>query len=48
MYGNCIVVLHVFKKTSPQIEQRGYKKALDRKSAIEIVLKGGGDVPTVH
>jgi phage-related protein len=48
VYGNRIVVLHVFKKTSPQIEQRGYRKALNRKSAIEISLKGGGDVPAVH
>src|SRR4051812_22063102 len=31
VYRSVIVVFHVFKKTSPQIEQRGYQKALDRK-----------------
>src|SRR5258707_11258737 len=48
VYQTKIVVLHVFKKTSPQIEKRGYEKARDRKKTVETFLKGGTDVPTIH
>ena len=49
VYGTRIVVLHAFKKTSPQIEQRGYDKALARKKSAEQVMAGARDViPTIH
>lgn len=49
VYGQCIVVYHAFKKTSPQIEQRGYGIALNRKNAAEQILAGGkNELPTIH
>jgi len=48
VFDSKIVVLHAFKKTSPQVEQRGYRKALDRRKVVEKFLKGGDDVPTIH
>src|SRR5688500_3359629 len=35
-----IVLLHVFHKTSAQLEQRGYDLALKRKKTAEAILKG--------
>ncbi|SRR6266545_104990 len=43
VYGNCVAVFHVFKKTSSQIEQRGYDLALARKKTAEQIVKGGVD-----
>ena len=49
VYGNCIVVFHVFKKTSPQVELRGYELALKRKKTAEQITKGGADeLPTLN
>lgn len=48
IYGQQIVVLHVFKKTSPQIETRGYEKALDRKAQLEDMMRRGHELPTIH
>lgn len=49
VYGLQIVVFHVFKKTSPQVEQRGYKLALRRKKTAEAIIKDQSDaLPTVH
>lgn len=47
--GAQIVVVHVFKKTSPQVEQRGYALALERKKAAELILKDDEDgITTIH
>jgi len=43
VFGNKIFVLHVFKKTSQQIEDRGYERAIGRKKTVEIMLAGGDD-----
>jgi phage-related protein len=48
VYGSQIVVFHVFKKTSPQIETRGYQKALERKKQAERHMRDGNDIPTLH
>jgi phage-related protein len=48
VYGSQIVVFHVFKKTSPQVEKRGYQKALDRKKQAETLMGDGNDIPTIH
>jgi len=48
VYNDRIVILHVFKKTSPQIEKRGYEKALDRKKQVEELMRGGNELPTIH
>ncbi|SRR5216684_913036 len=50
VYESSIVVFHVFKKTSPQIERRGYDKALERKKTAEQLMEAGGvnNVPTLH
>jgi phage-related protein len=49
VYGLRIVVLHVFKKTSPQSETNGYKLALERKKNAEILSSGGSsDLTTIH
>jgi phage-related protein len=48
VYGSVIVVFHVFKKTSPQIEQRGYQKALDRKKQAEFMIGAGDELPTLN
>lgn len=49
VYGQCIVVYRAFKKTSPQIEQRAYDIALNRKNAAEQILAGGkNELPTFH
>lgn len=49
VYGKRIVVFHVFKKTSPQIQQRGYETALNWKKTAEQLLAGGkNELPTVH
>jgi phage-related protein len=49
VYGQRIVVLHVFKKTSPQAEQRAYQLALDRKKTVENVLQESADgLTTIH
>jgi hypothetical protein len=49
VYAQCIVVFHVFKKTSPQIELRGYEVALQRKRTAEQILRGGADeLTTLH
>lgn len=46
--GQQIVVLHVFKKTSPQVETRGYEKALDRKAQVDEMMRSGYEPPTFH
>lgn len=45
-----VVVFHVFKKTSPQIEQRGYDKALGRKRQAELFMARGqhDQLSTLH
>jgi phage-related protein len=49
VYRWCIVVFHVFKKTSPAMEQRAYETALNRKKTAEQILAGGkNELPTVH
>ena len=49
VYGTRIVIFHVFKKTSPQLEQRGYDKALARKRSAESLMAGAQHViPTIH
>ncbi|WOH55296.1 type II toxin-antitoxin system RelE/ParE family toxin [Bradyrhizobium sp. BWC-3-1] len=46
--GPQIVLLHVFKKTSPQIETRGYDKALDRKAQVDEMMRSGYEPPAFH
>jgi phage-related protein len=48
VYGSQIVVFHVFKKTSPQVETRGYEKALKRKKQAESRIGVGDEFPTLH
>lgn len=48
VYGTRIVVLSVFKKTSPQVERREYETALARKKTVEALIQGGEIVPTIH
>src|SRR5438132_9811885 len=49
VYATRIVIFHVFRKTSPQVEQRGYDKALARKKSAESVMAGVQNVvPTIH
>jgi phage-related protein len=48
VYGLQIVVFHVFKKTSPQVETRGYQKALERKKHAELLIGAGSELPTHH
>jgi phage-related protein len=48
VYGTQIVVFHVFKKTSPQVETRGYEKALARKKHAELLVGAGNELPTHH
>jgi phage-related protein len=48
VYGSIIVVFHVFKKTSPQIEKRGYEKALSRKKQAEFMIGSGDELPTLN
>jgi hypothetical protein len=48
VYGTKIVVVSVFKKTSPQLEEREYKNALARKKTVDALIFGGGDGFTIH
>jgi len=48
VYGTRIVLLSVFKKTSPQLEQREYDAALNRKKTVDSIIASHGDVPLVH
>ena len=49
VYGLQIVIFHVFKKTSPQVERRGYDKALKRKKTAKTIIKDkNDDLPTIH
>lgn len=49
VYGQCIVILCAFKKTSPQIEKRAYQNALARKKAAESLMSGGANgLATIH
>jgi phage-related protein len=48
VYGSAIVVVHVFKKTSPQIEKRGYDKALNRKRQAEFMIGADDELPTLN
>ena len=47
VYGIQIVLVSVFKKTSPQLEKHQYKNALARKRTIESIIAGGESVPTI-
>ncbi|MGQ0443938.1 MAG: type II toxin-antitoxin system RelE/ParE family toxin [Beijerinckiaceae bacterium] len=48
-YSLRIVVFHVFKKTSPQAESRGYELATARRKTFEAMLASNpDDFPIIH
>ena len=46
--GNMVVIVRVFKKTSPQEEQQAYKLAAARMRTAKAILESGNGLPTIN